>query len=204
MFNIKKRGQFSSRVFVFMIILIAIAIILLFGYTALSKVLKKGDQAVMIKFQSELKSDVESMSFDKGSVKVEKYRPPSNFDEICFVDLEEVDPTNINNSVIRDSVESGARKNLFFIGKDDFESDYIEDLRLFYFPFFSCIKPRPVELRIEGRGDGAAVRAVPPDKELCLSANDHSDREAMCNALEVFGLGYRKDCCDEYGLCCEV
>jgi hypothetical protein len=201
MFVKQKRGQIPSQIFVYILALIIVAMILLFGYKAISNMQKRGEQVVLIQFKTQLKNDVERLSSDYGSVRIGKYKLPSGFDEICFVDLKNVNPSDImNHPIIKDSVESGVKENIFLLGKSNFDSIYVEDLELSSYPYFSCISSKigSVELRIEGKGNAAVIK-TPPSQKYCQNAQDGG----LCDGLDiVFGSGYKSDCCKEYGLCC--
>ncbi len=208
--NSKKRGMFEGRVVIYAIVGILAVLFLMFGYRMMGSIGEKGEQAFLVEFKNKLDKDIGSIGFDIGSVKIGKYSVPSTFDEVCFVDLRYVDVSELGNySIIKDSVESGANKNVFLIGEDGFETMYIEDLGVFYWPYYSCLSTRTgkIELEIEGVGHGAAVKVM--EREFCQKANDDSaNPEEMCNLLNVLcpdyktECRYRAKCCEKYKLCC--
>lgn len=208
--NSKKRGMFEGRIVVYISAGILAVLFLVFGYRMMGSIGEKGEQAFLAEFKTKLDRDIGSVGFDIGSVKIGKYGVPSTFDEICFVDLRYVDVSELENySIIKDSVESGANKNVFLMGEDGFETMYIEDLGVFYWPHYSCLSTRTgkIELEIEGVGHGAAVKVM--EREFCQKANDDSaNPEEMCNLLNVLcpdyktECGYRAKCCEKYNLCC--
>ena len=201
MFIKQKRGQISSQIFVYILALIIVAMILLFGYKAISNMQKRSEKVVLIQFKTQLKNDVKQLSNDYGSVRIEKYKLPSGFDEICFVDLKNVNPSDIvNHPIIKDSVESGVKENIFLLGKNNFDTLYVKDLELSSYPYLSCISSKigSVELRIEGKGNAVVIK-TPPYQKYCQNAKNGG----LCNGLDiVFGSEYKSECCKEYGLCC--
>lgn len=204
--NSKKGVIFEGKTVVYIIAGILAVLFLVFGYRMIGSIGEKGEQAFLVKFKSELEKDIGSVGFDIGSVKIEKYGVPSTFDEICFVDLRDVVVSYLGNySIIQDSVESGANKNVFLMGEGGFETMYIEDLGVFYWPHYSCLSTRTgiIELEIEGVGHGAAVKVM--EREYCNNAEILD----MCLGLDtVFcpdykeECGYRAKCCEKYNLCC--
>jgi len=196
-----KRGQIPSQVLFYIVALLVISMILLFGYKAIKGMREKEEQIILIQFKTELSNDIKSLSSDYGTIRVKEYELPSEFDEICFVDLGQVDSSEIiNHPRIKDSVESGAKQNLFLLKEDNFEAFYIENLELSNYPYFSCIQSKTgdVKLKIEGKGNAAVVK-TPPSQKYCQNAQDGG----LCNGLDiVFYPGYKAECCKEYGLCC--
>ena len=208
--NSKKKGMFAGRTVIYIIAVMLAVLFLMFGYRMIGNIGERGEGVVLISFENELDRDVGSVGFDMGSIKIEKYSVPSTFDEICFVDLRYVDASDLGDySIILDSVESGANKNVFLMGGSSFETMYIEDLGVFYWPHYSCLSTRTgkIELEMEGVGHGAAVKVI--ERGLCQMANDDPiDPESMCNVLNLLcpdykqDCGYRVKCCEKYELCC--
>ena len=196
-----KRAQIQSQHLIYIFALVIVVLILILGYKTTSGYQRKTDQISQIQFEQKLRNDVESLSSDYGSVKVKEYQLPPGFDEICFVDLEKVDTENIfNYPLIKDSVKSGVKANVFLLRENDnkFEESYIEGLKLQNFPYYSCVKSKKAELTIQGLGDGAVVKA-PPNEKYCKNAQDDN----LCNLLDsVLGSGYKAECCTKYSLCC--
>ena len=199
--TISNRAQMEQQTFIYILSLIGVAFILIFGYKAINDISKKDDQVVLIQFQNKLKNDVESLSSDYGSVKVREYNLPSGFDEICFVDLENVNPELIpNRPIMEDSIQSGVKKNIFSLRENDIETFYIEGFKLSD-PYWSCIQPKSgnIELRIEGIGNAAFIK-TPPYIKHCKNAED----EGVCNLLDgFFYTGFKEECCEEHKLCCQ-
>lgn len=204
--NSKKGVIFEGKTVIYIIAGIIAVLFLVFGYRMIEDIGEKGRQAFLVKFKSELDDDIGSVGFEIGSVKIEKYDVPSNFDEVCFVDLVHVDVSDLGDyPIIQNSVESGANKNIFLMGEQGFETMYIEDLGVFYWPHYSCLSPRTgkIELEIEGVGYGAAVKVV--ERDYCNNAQIFD----MCLGLDLafcpdykLDCGYRAKCCEKYKLCC--
>ena len=207
----QKKGVFTGgRVIVYAVILVVAVLFIVFASRMIVDVGEKGQQVVLMGFKNKLDKDVQSIGFEMGSVKVESYNIPSTFNEVCFVDLEHVNLFWLENPLVEDSVSSGGNKNVFLIGKNSFESFYVEDLGVFYYPHHTCIYTRTgtFELETEGTGDGAAIKSL--KRDFCEEA-DESQNGWMCYALDFQfcpdyqpDCGYKALCCEIYDLCCQV
>jgi hypothetical protein len=198
----KKRGQIPSQAFVYILALLIIVFILVFGYNSAIKAKTTQQEVELAEFEAKLRNDVSSLNLEYGSAKVREYKLPSGFDEICLVDIGKVDSNLLgNHPLIKDSVESGVKQNVFLSGRDRFKSFYIEGLQL-SFPYFSCATPTEsgVELQFESAGDKSIV-TPPPNEGYCRRA----EQDGLCYVLYLLeeNYNYTKRCCTDYGLCCE-
>lgn len=197
----KKRGQIQNRIFLFAAALIILAVIVIWGYKAISSMQEKQNQAALIKFKTQLAADVESAANDFGSRRSERYFLPTNFDEMCLVDTTRVDANDIlNHPVVMDNVDNGAKANLFFLGKNEFEAFDVGNLGLAGFPHYWCVETKigKIELTYEGKGGEAMVK-MPVSERSCQHAQD----ETYCDRLDtIFGTGSRDECCNKYTKCC--
>ena len=195
-----KKSQIQSKIFIYMLAIMIGGMVLLFGYRVINEMNEKSDKVAFIRFTNKLNEDVESISYEPGSVKTEKYMLPANFGRICFVDLDNIQDTSYLNGypIVKDSVESKAQKNVFLLKGDNFETFYVESLHL-NDPYFHCVDSgRTINIRMEGLGDGTII-LPPPPKDWCQNA----ESGGLCDGLDVvFGSGYKDRCCDEYGMCC--
>jgi len=190
-----------QQLFVLIGAMMVIGVIVLFGLKSVSTVEEKGDATSMLLFKNRLSKDVEGMSYEMGSVDVVKYPLPSGYSEICIVDLEKVNVTNLfDYPQIRSYIISGAEKNVFFFSNDGFHADFISDLGVLSYPYFSCIDRKgAIEISIEG-GEGKGKVRLPPKKEHCENAAANSPWG--CLVLDyTFGEGYKEDCKEDYGFC---
>ena len=193
-----KRGQISSTALVFLLTVIIVAFLSVYGYTQIVKIRDAERKTDYIVFETGLASIVET-STDYGNVVVEEFVIPAGYKELCFVDLSNVNPINIPNKIIRNSVDDGVKKNVFLIAENNFESSYVEGFQLSHPPFYSCIQPkaRQVKLMLEGLGDSVVINP-PANERWCQNAQD----ENLCDILDLLLVeGYRAKCMDQYGLC---
>ena len=197
----KKRGQIQNRVFIFAASLIILAVIVIWGYKSISGLQEKQDQATLLKFKAQLEADIESAANDFGSKRTELYFLPQGFDEICLVDSARIDAADIvNRPVVKDSVESGAKANLFLLGKNEFEAFDVGNLGMAEFPHYWCVETKvgKIELTYEGKG-GEAMVETPISQKFC----ENAESVGLCDQLDfLFGTGYKAACCTMYNKCC--
>jgi hypothetical protein len=158
-----RRGiRMEGRLFIYIVAIFLGALFLIFGYRAIIGIGQKGEQAALINLKNELDKDVQAVRTEIGSVKIGRYNIPSTFYEVCFVDLTNADPSELDNPVIRDSLESGNNKNVFLIQESNIQTLYIEDLGVKDYPHFLCVFPRggTIEAELEGMRDGVSINVT--------------------------------------------
>jgi len=82
-----KKAQIQTQVFVYVLALIIIGIILLYGYQSINSMREKGDQIDLLTFKTDIEEEVSKMSSDYGSARIITLKVPSGFSEVCFTDL---------------------------------------------------------------------------------------------------------------------
>ena len=150
----KRKSQLYSQVFIYILALILIAFILIYGYNAIQNFRKRAEQVACLKFKNDLINSIELVSNEFGSVKRKDMELCSNYKKICFVETY-LSP-NIPNDVdpiIKDSMLSNSGRNVFLVEnivKESFDAGKIS-----VEPDVLCIKAvnRRISLRLEGKGD---------------------------------------------------
>ena len=74
--------------FIFIIAAITFALILIFGYKAITGFIQSGESVAFVQFKTGLESSVKKIYTEFGSVRVERYSTPLGYSQICFVDLD--------------------------------------------------------------------------------------------------------------------
>jgi hypothetical protein len=95
-----KKGIGVGQVFVFIVAALTFSVILIYGYKAVSSFVSSGEQVQLVQFKTTLESSVKKIYTEYGSVRVQDFRVPGKFDQICFVDM--------NYQVTADSPEMAA------------------------------------------------------------------------------------------------
>lgn len=89
-----KRGIAIGQVFIFMMAAIVFAVVVFFGYSAITDFLDKGEKVAYVTFQNDLEGLFNSMYSDYGTVAVfsgaNGFPVPGNYEKICFLDLDYV------------------------------------------------------------------------------------------------------------------
>ena len=165
-----KRSQIPSTVFIYALAAIIIALILIFGYKAIGKLIQTSTATETAKFKADLKNIIiEDTSYGKRdfvSISI-----PTGYEELCFV----MDNLAGNNPILeryplaQDVAESA--NNVFLADIDgNIDPFYVEAFEIEQDPDYEttpealCIKQASGELkfRIEGQGDRALIVPVGP------------------------------------------
>ncbi|MCK4589220.1 MAG: hypothetical protein KAT77_02170 [Nanoarchaeota archaeon] len=101
-FNVKnlfltnKKGIVIGQVFIYIMAVVVFAVVLIFGYMAITDFLEKGEKVAYVIFKNDLENAVKNIYSDYGSVVVyneqNPFPVPSKYEEVCFVDLDEAVP----------------------------------------------------------------------------------------------------------------
>ena len=148
------KSQLYSQIFIYVLSIILIAFILVYGYNAVQSFKDKACEIACIKMQNDLKNSIEGILSDFGTVKRHDIEMCCNYNKICFV--ESVDSPNLPNNVdpiIKDSVLSGAEKNVFLVDKIAERSFFAGKISVD--PDVLCLKSATsrISLRLESRGN---------------------------------------------------
>ena len=155
-----KKSQMVGQIFIFVLAIVLIGFILLFGYNSIAKFKGKMDNVALVKLKSDLASEVQTISADYGSVKISDFDISEGVTDVCFIHTHPYMPTDINSDypIMDDSVESGAKKNVFLI-KDNTveESFFIGAIALT--ENFKCfdVVANKIKVKFEGAGNHAKI-----------------------------------------------
>lgn len=149
----KTKAQMIGQIFIYILAVVMVAFILLYGYSAIKTFKDRAEQVAFIKFKTDLESTVKSVSFDYGTVKKAEFLVPSGYKEVCFIDLNK--PTIPDDPVIEDSVKSGVEKNVFLVAQVAEESFYVGNITV-KDPCMA-VKGGKIKIRLEGKGNYAAI-----------------------------------------------
>ena len=154
------KGQLIGQVFIYIIAIVIVAFILVYGYNAITTFKGKADQVSYIQFKNKLQNTIEVLTVDFGSVRIEEFTVPDNINTICFVKNYEGFPTLTNTGypLMEDSVNSKIDKNVFLI-ENNIEESFLAGTIALASGDYSCIPVRgsKIELRMEGMGDHTII-----------------------------------------------
>jgi len=103
----RKKAVVMSQVFIYIVAAIVFAVVLIFGYQAISGFLEKGEQVAFVTFKTDLESAVREVYSDFGKVVVYNERNPfsvpGEYERVCFLDLDYEGPKEIRGICILNS-----------------------------------------------------------------------------------------------------
>ena len=166
----KKKAQIIGQAFIFILAAILFSLILLYGYKAISRIGETQSEVELVEFRDSLSTVVNQIRQDYGSVKKYALKIPSDYKEICFVDLkllsspggiQKLEAIRIARPLIADVIESGSNQNVFTkpVAKTPLK---IGDVDLGEQGIF-CVENTGgiTTLRLEGLGDKAGISEWP-------------------------------------------
>ena len=80
------RAQIQTQIFVYILSMIVIGLVLLYGYNAIRGFRERQEQVSLIEVENQLKTTIKALSSDYDSIRKEELLLPSGFNMICFVD----------------------------------------------------------------------------------------------------------------------
>ena len=171
-----------SQVFVSIMAVIVFAVVLLFGYRAITDVIAKGDRVAFIMFKTDLERAVRTVAADYGSVTVfgaqHPLTIPARYRRACFVDLDRRPPASCStmlSPVICDAWQWAFDSGGYAAGEANMFLEPLGELPIKVVRItldtnrnlmedaadagYLCIPTAAnrLDLRIEGRGDHAMV-----------------------------------------------
>lgn len=81
-----KKGTAYPNAFIYIIFLVILGCIALFGYYSITTISMKSDQVESIKFQERIKKDIEVNS-PYGQLQYMSYLLPQKYDQLCLIDF---------------------------------------------------------------------------------------------------------------------
>ena len=93
-----KSAQLYGQIFVYVLTIILISFILVYGYDSILNFKKRAEQVSCLKFKNDLINAVESISSDFGSVKRKELQLCNGYTQACFAETFESSnlPSNVN------------------------------------------------------------------------------------------------------------
>lgn len=83
-----KKAMGIGQVFTFIIAALVFAMIMLFGYKAITEFVGRGEDIQLVQFKNDIESSVRSIYSQYGAEKVQDFYLPSKYSQICFINLE--------------------------------------------------------------------------------------------------------------------
>lgn len=130
-----KNAQIQTQIFIYILSMLIVGLVLLYGYNAISGFRERQGQLSLIEVENQLKNTINAMSSEWESIRPEEMQLPQNHKMICFVDntylggsadcrLEYHNDPKVQDSgrVVDDAIKEGTA-NIFLIpdGTDNFK-----------------------------------------------------------------------------------
>lgn len=116
-----KNGQIQTQVFVYILSMIIVGLILLYGYNAIKGFKARQEQITEIELENQLKALINSASPKYGSIEKGELAMPSDYNIICFVDSRLLGFDNNDcglqepsAAIVKDAIQSSTA-NIFLI-----------------------------------------------------------------------------------------
>jgi len=149
-----KKAQMIGQIFMFILAAVLFVLILTYGYSAITDFLQRSEQVTLIEFKEELKSGIERIKRDYGSVRRLELKVPNRYTDVCIIDPLKCDSIRTSYPVMYGACLSGT-ENIFLVPKQEtpiFISDIEVDAG------YVCIPTSGVvTLKLEGLGKKAKV-----------------------------------------------
>jgi hypothetical protein len=161
--KMRKKAQNAGQILVYVLTVVIMGAILLFGYRSIMDFKSRTDKISMVDFQKKLESSINTITPDFGTMRRKTFLLSTEFKEVCFVtnygtpvfDADEF----AGYPIIEDSVESQTGNNIFLITVDGeiSESFGLGEIRT---PGdFNCVPivDARLSVSIEGKGDHVVI-----------------------------------------------
>lgn len=152
------KGQLYSQIFIYILTIILISFILVYGYNAVQNFKKRAEQVSCLKFKNDLVNAIDGISPDFGSIKRKELQLCAGYSRVCFVESFNSPnmPSNID-PIIKDSILSGTGRNVFLVENIAKESFFAGKISVD--PDVLCINAvnSKINLRLEGKGNHAII-----------------------------------------------
>ena len=133
--------------------------IFLFGYNAIAKFREKQCEAEFYTFVNDLEATIEELSRRAGAVEEKTYPFSCQIGKIYFIDIsKEMDDDFIDDfPIMGDSVESGAKENMFLMKDGEIVNNfYIGEISIVP-PYYNCFKPAGDQIEMLLQGEDGKV-----------------------------------------------
>lgn len=162
-----KRGQ-AERVFLYIMTIVVVGLIILFGYKAIGNLLEVGATATKVQFQKDFQNSI-AQGRSYGRITTHTFSVGDEYSHVCMIDKSAFRTDILSasrtvlNPLIRDSVQTGAPENAFLVLEDGTLEPYeVEDLEVNEGGLCVKVSSGKVRMRFEGKGNRVKVSVAPP------------------------------------------
>src|SRR3989338_10330750 len=85
--SLKRKAQIQTEIFVYIIAIVIVGLILIFGYNAVKDFGSKSEQVELLSFKKDMEGTFKTVASSYGEIQIKKLKLPVGFEELCFVNL---------------------------------------------------------------------------------------------------------------------
>jgi type II secretory pathway pseudopilin PulG len=164
-----KRAQNPGQIFIYVLTVVIIGVIFLFGYQSIMRFKDTSDQITEVQFQKKLEGQITSLTSEYGTYKTVPLLLSGDYKEVCFVRNYEnigLDPNEFNNyPLIKDAVHpvaSATGDNIFLLMNnqqigESFQIGQIAFKESTEYLHCTNVTERRIQIGIEGRGNHVII-----------------------------------------------
>lgn len=184
-----KKAEVASQIFVYIIALVVVGMVIVFGYKAIKNFASRSDEVALIKFKTEVETTFKQVSSSFNTIKAVDFDVPSGYEEMCIVNLDAhqkisdfQDSEFTYNPILFEGVQE--KKNLFLVKGIFVEQFYVGKVALDIDPgnsfnnpdacsgdgkegpqdtgYLMCVpvKNSKVKFKLKGKGDKVFVSCI--------------------------------------------
>jgi hypothetical protein len=150
----------TQQVFVYILTVVIIGLIFVFGFRAVNYFINKGEQVSYIKFKTDLSDKVRIMGPKYGTVDRQEFIVGGDYTEVCFVDGKAT-IAGAGHPIMTNLVQSGVKENMFLFAGESPEKEYIGKIEVIGDYFCPKIRQGKLRLQFEGLGNRTLITEWP-------------------------------------------
>lgn len=167
--KLNKKAVGVGQLFTFIVVALTFALIAIFGFKAVSDFLNYAQDVEFVQFKESLEKDIKTIYTEAGSVRFKEYSIPSQYSQICFVNMGYSDINDERLEALRlwDPVASSVWKIARDGGYDAVDSNVflqpdapkikVHDILIENGFLCTAIQRGKLSLRLEGKGDRTQI-----------------------------------------------
>ena len=153
-----KAAQLYSQVFIYILTIILVSFILVYGYNSVQNFKNRAEQVACLKFKNDLQNAVERISSEFGTIERKDLQLCNGYVKVCFVETFENPDIPFNTDpIIKDNILSNTGKNTFLVENLAKESFYAGKISVE--PDVLCVNAvnGKISLKLEGKGNHVSL-----------------------------------------------
>ena len=156
-----KKGQTITQIFVFLIAIVVFVLVVVYGYSAITKFSSQAEKVALIDFKADLESSVEKIKRSYGTVEQVELTLPSKYKGLCIFDpnatVDQLVDGKANDFML--SAWKTKTENVFFMNPVAKTGIWLQDIAVLNISGFVCVSAgtNHVSFRFEGIGNKVTI-----------------------------------------------